>query len=529
MNPKKALLISFLVLIVLFCFSGVVLASGGEGGGDALGNRLPLWSVLPFVGMLLSIAIFPLVNGHWWEHNMWKVSAFWALVFFVPFLIVYGAGEGIYQLLHIVLLDYIPFIILLFGLFAVSGGIILRGSLKGTPKVNLTMLGIGTLLASWVGTTGASMLLIRPLIRANEWRQKKTHMVVFFIFLVSNIGGSLTPVGDPPLFLGFLRGVPFFWTMNLIGPMAFNAVILLIVYFFMDRYYYKKELGLVSNQTTAVQTSGSGQAVEVELTGGANGGAVLAQKQADTVAGTEAVDAKKEPLRVDGLHNIIFLAMIVGAVIMSGILSKSAAFADLATGHLYGIHLYDHHGHAVVLPYVNLIRDFTILLAAFLSVKTTSTVIRTDNRFTWFPIKEVATLFIGIFITMIPALAILSARGAELGLTKPAHFFWATGVLSGFLDNAPTYLVFMTTAAALHAPEGLVTTVGTIAPHMLLAVSCGAVFMGANTYIGNAPNFMVRSIAEENKIKMPSFFGYMGWSIAFLIPLFILNTLLFFR
>lgn len=491
LNLKKTLVVSFLVLILLFSFSGVALASGGE----ELGNRLPLWSVLPFVGMLLSLAIIPLVNGHWWEHNMGKASAFWSLVFLIPFFIAYGGAITIEQLLHSIVLDFIPFIVLLFGLFAVSGGIILRGSLKGTPTVNITMLTIGTVLASWIGTTGASMLLIRPMIRANEWREKKTHMIIFFIFLVSNMGGSLTPVGDPPLFLGFLRGVPFFWTMNLLGPMAFNAIILLVIYFFMDRYYYRKELSLESNN------------------------AVL----------TQELNTKKEPLRVDGLHNFIFLAMIVGSVILSGILAKTPTFANLETGQLYGLPLFEHGGEVIILPFTSIIRDLTILLAAFLSVKTTSQDIRKDNRFTWFPIKEVAILFIGIFITMIPALAILGARGAELGLNQPAHFFWATGALSSFLDNAPTYLVFMTTAASLGATEGLVTTVGTIAPKMLLAVSCGAVFMGANTYIGNAPNFMVRSIAEENKIKMPSFFGYMAWSLVFLIPLFVLNTFLFFR
>lgn len=490
MNLKKALVMSFFVFTSLFAFSGVAFASGG---GESLGSRLPLWSVLPFVGMLLSIAVWPLVNGHWWEHNMAKVSAFWALVFFIPFLIIYGGGEALAQFLHIVVLDYIPFIILLFGLFAVAGGIILRGSLRGSPKVNIAMLGIGTLLASWVGTTGAAMLLIRPLLRANEWRVKKTHIVVFFIFLVCNLGGSLTPVGDPPLFLGFLRGVPFFWTMNLIGPMAFNAIILLGIYFLMDQYYYRKEPGL------------------------------------NAASLAEYAKEKKEPLKIDGLHNLIFLAMIVGSVILSGVLSKNPIFANLETGQLYGLTLYNHGGHDIILPFTSIIRDSTILLAAFLSVKTTSLAIRKDNKFTWFPIKEVATLFIGIFITMIPALAILGARGSELGLADPSHFFWATGILSSFLDNAPTYLVFMTTAASLGATEGIVTTIGTIAPEMLLAVSCGAVFMGANTYIGNAPNFMVRSIAEENKVKMPSFFGYMGWSLVFLIPLFILDTLIFFR
>lgn len=486
MNYKKALVVSLLVLTSLFAFSGVAMASEGH----ELGKELPIWSVLPFVGMLLSIAVIPLVNGHWWEHNMAKVSALWSLIFFVPFFIFYGGSVAFEQFLHIVVLDYIPFIVLLFGLFAVSGGIILRGSLKGSPKVNLTMIGIGTLLASWVGTTGAAMLLIRPLLRANQWRQKKNYIVIFFIFLVCNIGGSLTPVGDPPLFLGFLRGVPFFWTMNLFPAMALNAIILLTIFFLMDRHYYNKDIK-------------AGLIVDVP-------------------------NEKKEPLRIDGLHNLIFLAMIVGAVILSGMLSKNPAFADLATGQLYGIKLFERAGHATILPYTNIIQIGIILLAAFLSIKTTSKEIREDNKFTWFPIQEVATLFIGIFITMIPALAILSARGSELGLTEPAQFFWATGILSSFLDNAPTYLVFMTTAASLGAAEGLATTVGTIAPHMLLAVSCGAVFMGANTYIGNAPNFMVRSIAEENKVKMPSFFGYMGWSLAFLIPLFILDMFIFF-
>lgn len=485
MKLKRILVISILLLASLFTFSGIALASGG--GGQELGHSLPLWSIIPFVGMLLSIAIFPLVNGHWWEHNQGKVSIFWSLVFFIPFVFAYGGSMGLEQFLHIAVLDYIPFIVLLFGLFAVSGGIILRGSLRGTPKVNLAMLGIGTLLASWVGTTGAAMLLVRPLIRANEWRQKKNYIIIFFIFLVCNIGGSLTPVGDPPLFLGFLRGVPFFWTMNLFWPMAFNALILLVIFHLMDRYYYRKEMSLGTASTKEVSTS-------------------------------------KEPLRIDGLHNLIFLAMIVGSVILSGVLSKTAMFADLNTGELYGITLYKH----IVFPFTNLIQVSIILLAAFLSLKTTAKSIREDNKFTWGPIKEVAILFAGIFITMIPALAILSARGSELGLTHPAQFFWATGALSSFLDNAPTYLVFMTTAASLGAAEGIITTVGTIAPSMLLAVSCGAVFMGANTYIGNAPNFMVRSIAEENKIKMPSFFGYMGWSLIFLIPLFVLNTFIFF-
>lgn len=490
MKLKKTLIVSALILVSIFSLSGVALASGG--GGESLGDKLPIWSILPFVGMLLSIAIIPLFNSHWWEHNQGKASAFWALLFLIPFTVAFGGSETLVRLIHSIVLDYIPFIVLLFGLFAVAGGISLRGSLKGSPKVNLIMLAIGTFLASWIGTTGAAMLMVRPVLRANKWRKNKTHIFVFFIFLVCNLGGSLTPLGDPPLFLGFLRGVPFFWTLNLLGAMLLNSLVLLAIFFIMDSHFYKKE-DTSNSEAVALNTS-----------------------------------VAKEPLKLDGLHNLIFLAMIVGSVILSGVLPKVPAFVDQATGALKGITLYTQNGHDIILPFTNLIRDLTILLAAFLSVKTTSKGIRLENNFTWGPIKEVAVLFIGIFITMIPALAILEARGAELGLSQPAHFFWAAGVLSSFLDNAPTYLVFLTTAASLGATQGVVTTVGTVATEMLLAVSCGAVFMGANTYIGNAPNFMVRSIAEENDVKMPSFFGYMGWSLVFLIPLFILDTLVFF-
>ncbi|MDR3296316.1 MAG: sodium:proton antiporter [Clostridiales Family XIII bacterium] len=476
------------VLAAVLCTPEVILAAEEEGGHE-LGNILPIWSVLPFAGLLLSIAIFPLVKPHWWEKHLLKVSIFWALVFFVPFLAAFGAGEAVFELIEIVLLDYLPFIILLWGLFAVSGGIVLKGDLAGTPKVNTVMLVIGTLLASWVGTTGASMLLIRPLIRANKWREKKAHLVVFFIFLVSNIGGCLTPVGDPPLFLGFLRGVPFFWTMRLAPLLLLNAVLLLVVFFLMDSRLYKKELAAGKAPAAAP---------------GAGGG--------------------KEPLRVEGLHNFIFLAMIVGSVILSGITSSHPLFADTATGELYGIEVYP----GILLPYNSILQMAIIVVAGLLSVLTTKKTLREANFFTWGPIQEVASLFLGIFITMIPALAILNARGAELGLAKPWQFFWVTGALSSFLDNAPTYLVFMTTAGSLGAPDGLATAVGMLPVPLLMAISAGAVFMGANTYIGNAPNFMVRSIAEENHIRMPSFFGYIGWSVRFLIPLFIIDTVVFF-
>ncbi|MDR0435143.1 MAG: sodium:proton antiporter [Gracilibacteraceae bacterium] len=495
---RHKLLVSLLCLLVLLIIPALPLlaadgvadgaahsAEGEESAHSGLGLELPIWSVIPFVGMLLSIAIFPLVRPHWWEKHLLQVALFWAAVFLIPFAIGFGPGEAAFELIEIVLLDYLPFIVLLWGLFAVAGGIVLTGSLAGTPRVNAILLLIGTLLASWVGTTGASMLLIRPVIRANKWRRKKAHIVVFFIFLVSNIGGCLTPVGDPPLFLGFLRNVPFFWTMNLLPLLILNAVILLAAFFIMDTVLYKKELA-------------EGRGPE-----------------------TEEV---KEPLRVKGIHNLIFIAMIVGAVILSGLVSGLPFFADQATGEAHGIPVYA----GIVLPFNSILQMLIIVAAGILSIVTTKKTYRELNHFTWGPILEVACLFIGIFITMIPALAILKARGGELGLVDPWQFFWVTGTLSSFLDNAPTYLVFMTTAGSLGAVEGLSTAAGVIAEKILLAVSAGAVFMGANTYIGNAPNFMVRSIAEENSIKMPSFFGYMGWSLCCLIPLFIIDTFVFF-
>ncbi|MGB9887884.1 MAG: sodium:proton antiporter, partial [Moorellales bacterium] len=336
--------------LAVFAQAAPAWASGGSAGD--LGHQLPIWSILPFVGMLLSIAVCPLVNAHWWEKNMAKVSAFWALVFFLPFLVAYGSGTAFTHGVEVMLLDYVPFILLLFGLFVVSGGLILRGSLRGTPAVNTVLLLIGTLLASWIGTTGASMLLIRPVIRANEWRRYKAHTIIFFIFLVSNIGGALTPVGDPPLFLGFLRGVPFFWTMRLIAPMGLNVLVLAVLYYLLDSHWYRKEAAPPD-------------------------------------------DGVKEKLRVEGLHNLVYLAMVVGSVILSGMLAKNPLFADTATGELRGLTVMRHGEEAVVLPYVDLIREPIILLAALLSLRTTRPEIRRDNRFTWGPIKEVATLFAG--------------------------------------------------------------------------------------------------------------------------------------
>lgn len=445
---------------------------------ESLGSTLSFAYCIPFAGMLLSIAICPLVNGAWWEKFKGAAVLFWSLLFLVPFAIGNGAGTALNHFLEVILGDYISFIVLLFGLFCVAGNIRIRGTLAGTPKINVLLLLIGTLLSSWVGTTGASMLLIRPVIRANSWRKRKVHTMVFFIFLVSNIGGCLTPVGDPPLLMGFMHGVPFTWSFHLLPVFLLNVVLLLALYFIIDSRAYKKDL--------------------------ADGAKPKASE-------------KTEKIGLEGAHNLIFLLCIVGAVILSGSLANINAFFG------NGIKI---EGE-VTLTFATMIEMAIILLSAFLSFKTTKKEVRTANNFSWGAIQEVAVLFIGIFITMIPALLILSARGSELGITKNWQMFWATGALSSFLDNTPTYLVFFETAVSLHATNEAIGSV-IIPQTMLMAISCGAVFMGANTYIGNAPNFMIKSIAEENNIKMPSFFGYLFWSVCCLVPVFLIDTLIFF-
>lgn len=467
--------------------------AAAEAAGEApdLGKILPLWMGLPFVGILLSIALCPLVNSHWWEHNEAKVSLFWALAFFIPFAMLLDVSSAFYHSLHMYIIDYIPFIILLGSLFVISGGIIVRGALKGTPIFNCILLVIGTFLASWVGTTGASMLMIRPVIRANAFRKAKAHTIVFFIFLVSNVGGSLTPLGDPPLFLGFLHGVPFFWTMRLIWPALITTAIVLGIYYAVDVYYYRKDL----------------PQPETEPCG---------------------CDGNKDAICVNGLFNILLLGGVVAAVVVSGLYSKEPMFFNAKTDSYTGIGLMTLHGHTLTLPYINLLRDGFIALMGLLSLKLTPRIIREDNHFTWGPIKEVGILFAGIFLTIIPPMAILQARGAEFGVTQPWQFFWASGALSSFLDNAPTYLTFLSVGVGLGAQTGVVTDMGIVPEQILMAISCGSVFMGANSYIGNAPNFMVKSIAEENGVTMPSFFGYMAWSCAILLPTFCIITFLFF-
>ena len=465
----------------------------GEGdhhGHGVDGAKLPIWWIIPFVGILLSIAIFPLVlDSHFLVHHGGKMSLAWGLIFAVPYLIAFQ-GEAFYDILHIYLLDYIPFIILLWGLFTVAGGILVRGTLRGTPIVNTLLLLLGTIIASWVGTTGASMLLIRPLIRANAYRKNKVHLIVFFIFLVSNIGGSLTPIGDPPLFLGFLRGVPFFWTTTALLPhMLFISVILIVLFFVIDTFMFKREGGVVPD------------------------------------------DGISEPIRIEGLFNLVFLLGIIGAVLMSGTFKWGEV-------NILGVHVY----------WQNIAREALIVVMGLLSLKYTPFrgELRQSNEFTWEPIEEVAKIFAGIFITIIPALAILKAgeNGALAGLIgamqQPYHYFWITGILSSFLDNAPTYLTFFNTALGkLHLTDPTVVpqilSGQLVEPQhlefikLLVAISVGAVFMGANTYIGNAPNFMVKAIAEQSGIRMPSFFGYMLWSVVILFPLFVIVTFVFLR
>ena len=469
------------IISIIIIAANIVLASGGNDVHSVPhvdGTTLSILWTIPFAGILLSIAVMPLVAPHFWHNNFGKVSFFWALTFVMPFLIKQGLSVTLYEVLHIVLLDYIPFIILLLSLFTISGGIRLKGTLVGTPLLNLIIILIGTILASWMGTTGAAMLLIRPLIRANQHREHKVHVIVFFIFLVANIGGSLTPLGDPPLFLGFLKGVDFFWTTTaMIKPMLFMVVSLLLIFFFLDSKFYSME---DHSKKPSIE--------------------------------------KNEKLGIEGSINFLFLLGVIAAVLISGIWNPHISFA------VYNVEL--------TLP--NLLRDILLLTLTTLSWKFTLKSLRYENQFTWFPIQEVAKLFAAIFITIIPAIAILRA-GTEGALSaiinsvssngEPVNYmyFWATGILSSFLDNAPTYLVFFNTAGG-----NAIELMGPL-HNTLLAISAGAVFMGANTYIGNAPNFMVKSIAEEQNISMPSFFGYMiKYSIPILIPLYILVTFIFF-
>ncbi len=403
-----------------------------------LGETLPLWSVLPFVGLLLSIALAPLFAPVWWGRHYRTVSLAFGLPVALYFL--FADPRELAQTAH----DYVAFIILLGTLFIIAGGILVRGAFPPTPWVNALFLGLGAVIANVIGTTGASMLLVRPLLRANARRSTHAHVVIFFIFLVSNIGGALTPLGDPPLFLGFLHGVPFFWTLKLWPEWLFTVALVIGAFLALDLLHWRSE-----------------------------------------------VQHPREELRfaIVGGHNFIFLGGVVAAVFLPS-------------------------------PW----REIAMALMGALSYRLTRADIHAENGFTFGPIIEVAVLFVGIFMTMMPALVILEARGSHAGLHQPWHFFWVTGALSSFLDNAPTYLTFLSAVHGL----GLPAEIGGVPEKFLAAVSLGAVFMGANSYIGNGPNFMVKSIAEEQGVPMPSFFGYMAYSGAVLIPVFVAVTLVFF-
>jgi Na+/H+ antiporter NhaD/arsenite permease-like protein len=407
---------------------------------------LPPYAVLPFIAMLLVIAICPLAVPHWWEPNRNKFVA--SVVLGLPVLALYLVRDP-----HALLKtgeEYVSFVLLLTGLYVISGGIRLHGDLAATPLVNTAFLATGTALASFIGTTGAAMLLIRALLQTNRERSRIAHTVIFFIFLVCNIGGVLTPLGDPPLFLGYLQGVPFAWTFRLWRPWLLTSATLLLVYFIWDSLAYARE------SLTALRRD----------------------------------RAQIEPLRIAGALNGLPLAGVVLAV----------AFL-----------------HAPA-------RELIIVILGGLSLWLTPRRIRRANSFTTYPMVEVAVLFFGIFLTMIPALELLRVHAPGLGVREPWQFFWATGILSSFLDNAPTYMTLL----ALGRGLGLAAEVGGVPEPILAGISLGAVFMGANTYIGNAPNFMVKSIAEEAGVKMPSFLGYLIYSVAVLIPLFVAATWIFF-
>jgi Na+/H+ antiporter NhaD/arsenite permease-like protein len=420
-----------------------------------LGTTLSVFWIIPFAGLLLCIAVLPLAAPKFWEPH--RNKAIIAALCGLPPAIFIGLEN--WHEIWLVGLDYFSFITLLTALFIIAGGIHLQGDIEAEPQTNVFFLAVGAVLANLIGTTGASMLLIRGVLRTNRERQITGHIPIFFIFIVSNIGGLLLPIGDPPLFLGYLQGVPFFWTLKLFPIWVFTITLILLVFFVIDARAYARE----------------------------------------SVTARARDRAQIEPLRIAGAHNFLWLLGVLGA--------------------------------AIVLP--TPFREIVMWAMAWLAWKTTRPAIRKQNEFTFNPIIEVAVLFAGIFAAMIPALLILKARGGELGITAPWQFFWATGGLSSFLDNAPTYLTFASLAqgvtSALSLPPDILLRDGGIAEMYLVAVSVGAVFMGANTYIGNAPNFMVKAISEEWRCKVPSFFGYMLWSGAILIPVFVLVTLIFFR
>ncbi|MFT6816574.1 MAG: Na+/H+ antiporter NhaD/arsenite permease-like protein [Myxococcota bacterium] len=447
--------------------------------GDAvehadLGDFLPFWSVLPFAGLLLSIALMPIFAEHFWHktQNQLLVAVGWASPVFAYLIyllltdehgLAYAANHG---LAHAIA-EYVSFIALLGSLYVISGGILLRGDLQAKPTVNTTFLLIGAVLANVIGTTGASMLLIRPMLRTNADRKHVWHIPLFFIFLVSNIGGALTPIGDPPLFLGYLRGVPFFWTLfNLWHIWLPVILVLLVMFFVLDTIMYKRE----------------------------------------SPEDLKRDDGNVEPLGLEGNLNFLLLGGVIAAVLLLSPDSEHPGFRDYY------------------------VREIAMFGLAGISMALTSRSIRERNKFEWGPIAEVGALFLGIFVAMIPATALLQVHGTTIGLSEPWQYFWATGGLSAFLDNAPTYVTFASLACSDPTIGCTAEALGPLASgpsaEILVAISLGAVFCGAGSYIGNGPNFMVRAIAESSGYKMPSFFGYVGYATVFLAPVFILVTLI---
>lgn len=443
-----------------------------------LGHKLPLATVLPFGAMLAAIALLPLTAGHWWEKNRNKFLVSLGLGIPVAAYLVIGWREqGLHELAHTAR-EFFSFIVLLAALFVISGGIFVRGSLAGTPAVNTFVLGSGAVLANFVGTTGASMLLVRPLLRANHSRRSRAHVFVFFIFIVSNCGGLLTPLGDPPLFLGFLNGVPFGWTLRLAPQWLLVNGSLLAIYHVWDRIVLARE----ERQRPASHLE---QAIQVH-----------------------------EPLGIEGLRNVLLLAGILVTIYAAG-----TGLANEGEPWPFGI------------------QEGLMLALTAASLFSTPARIHASNKFGFGPIIEVAVLFAGIFTTMTPALLILNVSGPTLGIREPWQFFWASGGLSSFLDNAPTYLAFAAAACGLHdvplygryLANLLASSDAAGAAETLAAISCGSVFMGANSYIGNGPNFMVKAIAEDHGVPMPGFFGYMAYSCGILLPLFVIVTFVCFR
>jgi len=478
-NPKPSKFISVLCIVTSFAIAiwlGIWL--NGHHGLHETHPQVhmpPYWyiGIIPFLLILGSIALLPLLKSthHWWENNLHRYFvAMLCAIGTIGYMIWTSGHESIGPMLdHAIMADFIPFIILLFSLYVISGGIYLSGDLEASPEVNTAFLAIGAISASFIGTTGASMLLIRPILSTNSQRKHVVHTIVVFIFLVSNIGGTLLPIGDPPLFLGYLRGVPFLWTLGLWPIWAVACAIMLLIYYVWDSFLWRKETEYSHRKDKTQQ----------------------------------------KPIKIQGSVNFIYIAGIIA----------SAAFID-PNKELIGTSWHP-------FPYM---RELVMLFFVALSLLSTKAVIRKANNFTYGAIVEVAALFSGIFITMQVPLAVLRASGDTItaSMNQPWQFFWSTGTLSSFLDNAPTYVVFFNLAKSLPDGEMLAVNDGSVPISLLIAISLGSVFMGAMTYIGNGPNFMVKAIAEQEGIKMPSFFGYMfKYSIPVLVPIFILITFLF--